>query len=151
MEVISETQSSYRSISCWLQIPSEKKDWWTVKKFKKLSPSLRINSKHHHFKHLSRTYHNGKKRKKLSKKITFSAFNIIVTLLQVQQITSFGKGKDEKKEEEGKYSMLILDVSIMHGNATGETLTQHSALKGHSAGLHSAQLLCWSSGVLSLF
>lgn len=33
--------------------------------------------------------------------------------------------------------MLILNVSIMHGNATGKKLTQHSALKGHSAGLHS--------------
>lgn len=38
--------------------------------------------------------------------------------------------------------MLILDVSIIHGNTTGEKLTQHSALKGHSAVLHSEQVLC---------
>lgn len=46
--------------------------------------------------------------------------------------------------------MLILDASAMRGNATGDKLTQHCALKGCSAGLRSQQLLCWFLGALSL-
>lgn len=72
---------------------------------------------------------------------------------QLQKVTPWSlyyKYKHFRKMEKRKKKnfMLILAVSIMHENARGDKLTQHSALQAHTAGLHSSQLLCGSSGAL---